>query len=124
MDQTLPATLTQIDKLKIYAIEVLIQKVGPAALSSVVSLITAFLLAHQGRLESFGINYIPEWTPDWLLTHAISGKIILIELDTTSIAMLSVVGALAVASILGTGHHVGSFITGKPQFGGQRADDQ
>lgn len=128
MDQTspepaIPEALTWIEKTKIYIIEVLLRKAGPAALGSLLSLATAFILAHQGAFESWGVNYIGSWSPDWLKTHEISGQILLLELDTTSLKAISGGIALIVAFFVTGGHHVAAAITRKPQDGGQRATD-
>lgn len=120
----MPADLTLMQKMKIYGIEVVLRKVGPAAIGSAVSLAAAFILAHQNAFESYGINYIQEWSPEWLATHTITGKVLLLELDTTSLQAISGIIALAVAFFVTGGHHISAAVTGKPQSGGQRATDQ
>lgn len=79
-----------------------------------------FLTANAGKLEPWGVNYIPDWTPDWLLTHPVSGKILLIELDTTSIAVIAFVVATITVVMSATEHHVNA---APPVEGGQRAGD-
>jgi hypothetical protein len=118
MDQTL------LEKMKTYAVEVVLHKVGPAAIGSLLSLATAFILAHQNAFQAWGVNFIPSWSPDWLTTHEISGQILLVELDTTSLKAISGAIALVVAFFVTGGHHVTAALTGKPQTGGQRATDQ
>lgn len=125
-DQALPeprAQINLIDKTKIYLIQVVLHKVGPAAIGSLLSLGTAFILAHQGAFEAWGINYIPAWSPAWLSTHEISGQILLLELDTASLKAITGAIALLVALFVTGGHHVTAAITGAPQSGGQRAGD-
>lgn len=137
MDQTslgmaIPENLTWIQKAKIYGIEVVLRKVGPAAIGSLLSLATAFILAHQGTFESYGVNYIHEWNPLWLNTHQISGQVLLLELDTTSLQAISGAIALVVAFFVTGGHHISATIKGTPQSGdkrdqatvGKRATDQ
>lgn len=131
-EMAVPEDLTWIEKAKIYAIEVVLRKVGPAAFGSLLSLATAFILAHQGAFEAYGVNYIPTWSTDWLKTHEISGQILLLELDTTSLKAISTAIAVAVAFFVTGGHHLKAAIKGTPQSGdkrdqstgGQRATDQ
>jgi hypothetical protein len=115
---------TWLEKLKTYAAEVILRKVGPAAGASLLSLLAAAIAAHQQILETFGVNYIASWSPAWLSTHDISGHVILVELDTTGTAVWAIIGAAAVGLIVAGGHHVTAAVTGAPQTGGQRATDQ
>jgi len=127
-DQPLPTapteTPTLFEKMKIYLVEVVLNKLGPVAAASLLSLITAFAAAHNEILEEWGVNYIADFTPAWLVTHAVSGHVLLIELDTVSIPKIITYVTGAIIGILVAGHHVKAAVTGAPQSGGQRASDQ
>lgn len=126
MDQPLPADqdLSWIDKTKIYLVQVVLNRAVPAATASFISIIAGLWAAHQDGLESFGINYIAQWSPSWLTTHDISGPILLIELDTTSIKGLTLLTTAIIAGVTLLLHHTKAAVTGAPQSGGQRASDQ
>lgn len=94
------------DKLKTYLIETVLQKYLPMAGMSGIGMLGTYLAAHAGMLEKWGVNYISDWSVDWLTTHAISGPVILIELDTTSAALMTLVGVAAITLMRATEHHV------------------
>ncbi len=102
----------------------MLRKVGPAALASALSLVTTFILAYQGEFEAWGINYIAAWSPAWIASHDVSGKVLLIELDTVSLQAIGAVITAAVAFFVTAGHHTSAAIKGAPQSGGQRATDE
>lgn len=115
---------TWLEKVKIYAVEVILRRVTPAAAASLLSFVVAALAAHANSLEDYGVNYIADWSAAWVVTHSISGHVLLIELDTSSLKVIGAVftGAAALAAMLF--HHTAATVTGKPQSGGQRATDQ
>lgn len=109
-----------LEQLKWYIVNVGVKKYAPVGLMAAMTSLGTLMAAHEGMLEQWGVNYIASWSPQWLSTHAISGPIILIELDTTSTAVLAgVIALIAVMSRMGE-HHT----TGTPAVpGGQRASD-
>lgn len=121
LEETTPIGV--LDKLKIYAVEVLLRKIGPAATSSAIAAIVAFAAAHQGILETWGIT-CGTWPLTWPAGSEPSGTVILIELDTIGVGTLSAVTAALVALFMASGHHTTAAIKGTPQSGGQRASDQ
>lgn len=114
---------TWLEKAKIYLVEVILKKIGPAAGASAISALLAVLAAHQGILESWGITF-GTWPLSWAPGQDPSGHVILIELDTISTVGITFLSALAVAAISAAGHHTAAAVTGAPQSGGQRATDK
>jgi hypothetical protein len=108
------------EQFKWYLIEIAIKKYTPVGIMAAMAAFGTFMAAHTGAFEQWGVNYIPEWSLDWLKTHPISGSILLIELDTTSTAILAaVVGLVAIVGRAGQQH-----TTGTPTLaGGMRAGD-
>lgn len=106
--------LTWLQKLKVGATEMILKRIGPAAGASLVSLLAAFVAAHNDLLESWGVNYIPDFTPAWLATHSITGHVIILELDTTGAAAWALIGAAIVGFVYEGGHHTTTFIKGTP----------
>lgn len=95
-----------LDQIKWYLVNVGIKKYAPVAMMSGLAALGALFAAHAGMLEQWGVNYIASWDASWLATHSISGPILLIELDTTSTAMLAaVIGLITLMSRAGE-HHV------------------
>lgn len=108
------------EKFKWYLVEVGIKKYAPMGAMAAVTSLGTFMMAHAGMLEQYGVNYIPDWSADWLKTHSISGPAILIELDTLSkAAMIAVIAAITVV-MRAAEHHVNP-TTAVP--GGARAGD-
>lgn len=102
------------DKLKEYLVTVAVQKYAPVAMMSALTAVGALFMAHQGMLETWGVNYIAFWSADWLKTHTISGPILLIELDTTSSAAIAgIIGLVALLSRAGEHHTVGAYLQAK-----------
>lgn len=114
---------TWLEKVKIYAVEVILKKMGPAAIASAISAFLALLAANQGLLESWGITF-GIWPFHWPPGAEPSGQVILIELDTISKVGLTVVSSLLVALVAGANHHTVAAVKRKPQDGGQRATDE
>ncbi len=114
---------TWLEKVKIYAVEVVLRKIGPVAAASIVSTIIAFLAAHQGWLEAWGITF-GSWPLQWDPGEQPSGQVILIELGTISIKAIAGLFAAVVAFVMAAGHHGTALVKGDPQTGGLRATDK
>ncbi len=114
---------TWLEKVKIYAVQVVLKKMGPAAIASAISAFLAILAAHQGLLEYWGITF-GNWPFQWPPGAEPSGQVILIELDTISKVSLTAVSSLIVALVAGASHHVAAAVKKAPQSGGQRATDK
>lgn len=98
-----------LDQAKYYLINVGIKKYAPVAMMSGMAALGTLLAAHAGMLEQWGVNYIASWDPTWLTNHAISGPILLIELDTTSTAAIAaVIGLITLLSRAGEHHTIGT----------------
>lgn len=111
-----------LEQLKWYFVNVGIKKYAPVAAMSGLAALGTLLAAHAGALEQWGVNYIADWTPTWLTTHAVSGPVLLIELDTTSTAAIAALIAVITLMSRAGEHHVATAIT-PPVTGGQRASD-
>lgn len=112
----MPNLADLVQKAKLYALDVGVKHLGPAAFASLVSTAFALLAAHQGLLESWGITW-GTWPLSWPAGQDPSGQVILIELDTLGkmglAAVLTAVGSLstlaahhgnqAINTALGTG---------------------
>lgn len=109
--------------MKIYAVEVVLRKIGPAAAASAISTVLALLAAHQGLLEAWGITF-GVWPLHWNSGQDPSGQVILIELDTISKVGLTTIMGLIVAAITAAGHHTTALVVGNPQSGGLRSTDK
>lgn len=94
-----------IDQLKWYMVNVAMKKYAPIALMSGITALGTLMAAHAGMLEQWGVNYIASWDPSWLSSHAISGPILLIELDTTSTAVIAAIIAAITLFSRGVEHH-------------------
>lgn len=123
-----------MDKIKTYFVEVIVKNVGPKVAASVISMLLAFLAAHQEIMQQMGITYYPDFSGKWLGAMP-TGRLLVIEFDTLQVwgGIAIVAGATALWSILQ--HHTVATVTGTPQSGdkrvnpeqpvinGQRADD-
>ena len=108
------------DQIKWYIVNIGIKKYAPVAAMSAIGALGTLWAAHEGALEQYGVNFIAQWSPAWLTTHAISGPILLIELDTTSTAAIAaVIGLITLMSRAGEHHAIGT--TAEP--GGRRETD-
>ena len=109
-----------IEKLKWYLVEFGLKKYAPVGIMAGMAALGTFLAAHGGMLEQWGVNYIPLWNASWLATHPISGAVLLVELDTTNVAIITLVVSLGSMAIR-AGQHA---VTGTPMVsGGSRASD-
>ena len=109
-----------IEKLKWYAIEFGLKKYAPVGIMAGMAALGTFFAAHADMLEQWGVNYIPSWDVSWLAAHPISGAVLLIELDTTSAAVIVLAISLGSMAIRAGQHHT----TGTPVVpGGNRASD-
>lgn len=108
-----------MDDLKTWLIEVVLKKVGPTAAAAGISALFGLLAAHQGLLEAWGITF-GTWPLSWASGSAPSGHVILIELDTISTGLLTLVAAGAAALVAASQHHVAAAVTGAPQSGDLR----
>jgi hypothetical protein len=106
-----------IDSIKSWLVNVGLTKAGPIAIANGLTIIGGFAMAHAGMLAQYGVNYIDSWDASWLATHAISGHVLLIELDTTGIAMWALIGAAVTGFFRGGEHHVAVTVKGLPQDG-------
>lgn len=119
------------DKLKIYLVEVIVPKYIPMAVLGAFSWLGAYLVAHAGTFEPYGVTY-----GIWPLQMDASGPVILIELDTLKVKLIPILGALFTVLIAAIKHHSMAAVSGTPQsgdlriapetpmLGGQRAEDQ
>jgi hypothetical protein len=127
MDQTLPPNSvtdpSTLEKLKIYAVEVIINKLGPGIIGSALTALIALATTHAGVLESWGITF-HTWPFVWAPGQEPSGPCMLIEFDTISKTALVTLSAFVTGAMALGWHHAWSALTGKPQSGGQRATDQ
>lgn len=94
------------EKLKWYLVQIGIKKYVPMGVMSAMGVLGTFMAANAGKLEPWGVNYIPQWSADWLTTHSISGPVLLIELDTTSAAVIALVVGIVTIAMRATEHHV------------------
>lgn len=106
-----------MDSLKTYLIEVVLKKLGPTAAAAGISALFGLLAAHQGLLEAWGITF-GTWPLAW--TTPPSGHVIVIELDTISTGLLTLLAAGAAAFVAASQHHVTAAVTGAPQSGDLR----
>lgn len=112
-----------IDQIKYYLIQVGLKKYTPVAVMSVLTSLGTLFMAHEGMLESWGVNYIPDLSQlaRWMATHPTSGPGFLVELDTTSTAAIAaIIGLITLMSRAGEHHTIGA--TNRVE-GGRRPDD-
>jgi len=95
-----------LDKIKDYIFNVALKRYVPIATMAGIGALGTLLAAHQGLLESWGVNYIADWSSAWLNAHQITGPVLLIELDTTSTAVIALVIGLATFASRAVEHHV------------------
>lgn len=108
------------ERIKWYAVEYGLKKYTPVAAMAAVSTAGAFLAAHAGKLEKYGITYTAAWPFVWTPGHEPSGPCLLMELDTTSAALLTLIVTIAtVAFRAGQAHTTGTPVVP----GGSRATD-
>ena len=100
-----------MDSVIDYFVEVVVKRCAPMAIVSVLAWLGTWMIAHAGMLESWGVNYIPDWSASWLTTHDISGPVILVELDTFKIGAGAAIVAAFVLFARAGEHHV---MTTKP----------
>ena len=106
-----------LEKIKWYVVEIGIKKYGPVGVMAGMAALGTFLAAHAGMLEQWGVTY---GTWPLHITTPPSGQVILIELDTTSQAVIALVASLAAMAIRAGQHHA----TGTTAVeGGNRAGD-
>lgn len=79
-----------IDKLKWYVLNVGMNKYLPMAAMSAVTALGAFMAAHAGVLEQYGVTY-GVWPLTWASGQVPSGHVILIELDTLSTGAITAI---------------------------------
>lgn len=97
-----------MEKLKIWAIEVGVKKLGPSAIRAAVAGLVGLLVAHANLLEQFGIVY------DSTL------KTVTLHLDSLT-TWLTVTGlGLITATLRAAQHHGEAVIKGAPQSGDLR----
>jgi len=104
-----------MESIKDYLLSVGLKKYAPTVMLSVMGALGTLLVAHEGLLEPWGVNYIASWNAAWLATHPISGPILLIELDTTSTAAIAAVVGLITLWSRATEHHVVAPIVNPPK---------
>lgn len=100
-----PVNLQNIlQNAKTYLLEVGVKRLGPAVLASLVSSGMAFLAAHQGLLDSWGISF-GQWPNCWNPADPPTGYVILIDLDILSkFALASIVALFFGAGALAAHH--------------------
>lgn len=111
-----------LDNLKNYLITVGMKKYLPIAAMSAVTALGAFLAAHAGVLESYGITY-GNWPLQWPTDQSPSGPCILVELDTLSAVGITAIVGLVAAFLRATEHHAATALqspTEKPSEGVQK----
>lgn len=124
-----------LEALKTYGVQVVRNKIAPAALAAFISALTAFYAAHKELLESWGVTY-GTWPLSWAPGQTPSGPVILLELDTVNTALWSALAAIAAAVVVWIYHHTHAAVAGlpqsgdarqtptAPQVGGERAEDK
>lgn len=106
------------DQIKWYIAEIGLKKYAPMAVMSAIAALGAYMAAHAGLLEQYGITYFT-----WPL-HADpgpTGPCILLELDTLGAKAIAGIAAIAAVAIRAAQHHTTSDGTLIP--GGRREAD-
>jgi hypothetical protein len=108
-----------LEKIKWYFVNYGLVKYLPIGVMAGMTALGTFLAAHAGMLEQWGVTY-GTWPLAWTHGNIPSGNVILIELDTTSQAVITLVASIAAMAIRAAQHHA----TGTPVVpGGNRVGD-
>lgn len=107
-----------MEQLKWYLVSIGLKKYVPMAIMAAIASLGAYLAAHAGLLEQYGVTY-GVWPLQWPTPP--SGPCIVLELDTLGAKAIASVAALAAVAIRAAQHHTTS--DGTPLAGGKRADD-
>lgn len=108
-----------LEKVKWYIVNVALTKYAPMGAMAALAAFGAFMAAHAGMLEQWGITY-GTWPLNWPVPP--TGAVVVIELDTLSKAAIAGLVGLAAILARATEHHVATAIV-PPVEGGQRATD-
>jgi len=92
-----------LDNLKTYLLTVGLEKYLPVAMLSLLAALGAFMAAHAGMLQAWGVTY---GTWPVAFTTPPSGPCIVIELDTMSSASMALIVSLVSVIIRAAQHHV------------------
>lgn len=107
------------EKLRWYIVNVALTKYAPMGAMAALAAFGAFMAAHAGLLEQYGVTY-----GNWPINFgtAPTGACLVIEMDTLSKAAIA--GLVSIVAIMAraTEHHVATTIT-PPVEGGMRATD-
>lgn len=93
------------EKTKLYLINVALSKYLPIGVMACMGAVGTFLAAHAGVLETWGITY-GTWPFHWNPGETPSGPCLLIEFDTTSAALISLLAGLIAMAFRAVEHHV------------------
>lgn len=109
-----------LEQLKWYAVQIGLKKYVPMAVMSALGALGAYMAAHAGMLESYGVTF-HSWPFVWPTGGEPTGPCILLELDTLGAKGIAAITAIAAVAIRATQHHTTS--DGTPLAGGRREDD-
>lgn len=109
-----------MDSVKTWLVEVVIKKVAPTAVASLMASGVAFMLVHQQLMEQMGITYYPNFNGTWSGGVMPTGELITVELSTLKYwgAALLVTGFTGLMMFVM--HHGKATVTGAPQSGDLR----
>lgn len=110
-----------LENLKWYLVNIGLKKYAPIGAMAALGAIGAFMAAHAGMLEQYGITY-SNWPFIWPTGSEPTGPCLLIEMDTLSKAAIAGIVGLIAMVMRATEHHVATTIT-PPVPGGLRAAD-
>ena len=106
------------DQIKWYLVQIGVKKYLPMAVMSALAALGAYLAAHAGMLEQYGVTY-GVWPIQWPAPP--SGPVIVLELDTLGAKAIAGIVALGAVALRAAQHHTTS--DGTPLAGGRREDD-
>ncbi len=112
-----------MDKLRTWVVEVIVNKVSPQVVATLIAYLVAFMGAHAELMEKLGITYYPDFKGIWD-GAAPTGQLVVIELDTLHV-YCGVLLAIGLATLWGLiQHHGTAIINGTPQSGDLRTTPQ
>lgn len=109
-----------LDQIKWYLVNLGLKKYVPMGVMAATAALGAFMAAHAGMLEQYGITYA-NWPFQWPAGQSPSGPCILLELDTLSTKAIAGIAALAAIALRAAQHHTTG--NGVTIAGGKRSDD-
>lgn len=109
-----------LDQIKWYLVQIGLKKYTPIAIMSAIGALGAYMAAHAGMLEQYGVTYA-NWPFSWPSGQEPSGPCILLELDTLGAKAIAGIAAVAAIAMRAAQHHTTG--DGPAIAGGRRDDD-